>query len=107
MGGLCRLDICLRLEQGWDRKVIHLNLLFQSVLYPQACDDQGGEEQFFTGLKPELSNRYADYIMTPEMEYTIQLAVGSDVVTGLIVPTCQMPNGETYTGGMKLTFQRP
>jgi hypothetical protein len=67
----------------------------------------GGEEQFFTGLKPELSNCYADYIMTPEMEYTIQLAIGSDVVTGLIVPTCQMPNGETYTGGMKLTFQRP
>ena len=106
MGGLCRLDICLRLAQGWDRKFIQLNLLFQSVLYPQACADQGGEEQFFTGLKPELSNRYADYIMTPEMEYTIQLAIGSDVITGLIAPTCQMPNGETYTGGMKLTFQR-
>ena len=37
----------------------------------------GGEEQFFAGLKPELSNCYADYIMTPEMEYTIQLAIGS------------------------------
>lgn len=67
----------------------------------------GGEEQFFIGPKPELSNCYADYIMTPEMEYTIQLAVGSDVLTGLIAPTCQMPNGETFTGGMKLTFQRP
>jgi len=41
------------------------------------------------------------------MAYTIQLAIGSDVVTELIVPTYQMPNGETYTGGMKLTFQRP
>ena len=67
----------------------------------------GGEEQFFTGLKPELGNCYADYIMTPETEYTIQLAIGSDVATGLIIPTCQMPNGETYTGGMKLTVQRP
>jgi|APDOM4702015248_1054824.scaffolds.fasta_scaffold124467_2 hypothetical protein len=67
----------------------------------------GGEGQFFTGLKPELSHCYADYIMTPEMAYTIQLAIGSDVVTELIVPTYQMPNGETYTGGMKLTFQRP
>jgi hypothetical protein len=36
----------------------------------------------------------------------IQLAMGSDVATGLIAPTCQMPNGETYVGGMKLTFQR-
>jgi hypothetical protein len=37
----------------------------------------------------------------------IQLAIGSDVATGLIAPTCQMPNGEAYVGGMKLTFQRP
>jgi hypothetical protein len=37
----------------------------------------------------------------------IQLAIGSDVATGLIAPTGQMPNGETYLGGMKLTFQRP
>ena len=48
-----------------------------------------------------------DYIMTPETEYTIQLAIESDVATGLIAPTCQMPNGETYVGGMKLSFQRP
>jgi hypothetical protein len=67
----------------------------------------GGEEQFFTGLKPELGNGYADYMMTPETEYTIQLAVGSDVATGLVAPTCQASNGETFTGGMKLTFQRP
>jgi hypothetical protein len=107
LGRLCRLDICLRLEQGWDRKFIHLNLLFQSVLYPQACADQGDEEQFFTGLKPELSNCYADYFTTPEMEYTIQPVIGSDVVTGLIAPTCQIPNVETYTDGMKLTVQRP
>lgn len=67
----------------------------------------GGEEQFFTGLKPELGNGYADYIMTPETEYTIQLAIGSDVATGLVAPTCQASNGQTFTGGMKLTFQRP
>jgi len=67
----------------------------------------GGEEQFFTGLKPELGNGYADYIMTPNTEYTIQLAIGSDVATGLIAPTCQAPDGQAFTGGMKLTFQRP
>jgi len=67
----------------------------------------GGEEQFFTGLKPELGNGYADYIMIPETEYTIQLAIGSDVAADLVAPTCQESNGDTFTGGMKLTFQRP
>jgi hypothetical protein len=67
----------------------------------------GGEEQFFTGLKPELGNGYADYTMTPNIAYTIQLAAGSDVATGLTTPTCQSQSGETFFGGIKLTFQQP
>ena len=67
----------------------------------------GGKEQFFTGLKPELGNGYADYIMTPGTTYTVQLARGSDVALGLSTPTCQRPNGETFAGGIKLTFQQP
>lgn len=67
----------------------------------------GGAEQFFTGLKPEMGNGYADFIMTPEVSYTVQLAAGSDIATGLVGPTCQASNGETFLGGMKLTFQQP
>lgn len=67
----------------------------------------GGKEQFFTGLKPELGNGYADYTMTPEITYSIQLAQGSDVALGITAPTCQSPNGETFLGGIKLTFQQP
>ena len=67
----------------------------------------GGGEQFFTGLKPELGNGYADYLMTPEVMYTVRLAPGSDVATGLTPPTCQAPNGESFFGGIKLTFQQP
>jgi len=66
-----------------------------------------GEEQFFTGLKPELGNGYADYAMTPNTTYTLQLGSGSDIATGLISPTCQTPSGETFTGGFKITFQQP
>ncbi|HJS20132.1 MAG TPA: hypothetical protein VJ785_15395 [Anaerolineales bacterium] len=68
---------------------------------------EGGEEHFFTGLKPELGNGYADSIMTPDVAYTVQLAVGSDIATGLTPPTCQTESGENYFGGIKLTFQRP
>lgn len=68
---------------------------------------EGGAENFFTGLKPELGNGYADYIMTPDITYTVQLRLGSDIASGLTAPTCQTPSGETFLGGIKLTFQQP
>jgi len=67
----------------------------------------GGKEQFFTGLKPELGNGYADFIMTTDTTYTIQLARGSDVALGITAPTCQTSSGEAFLGGIKLTFQQP
>ena len=67
----------------------------------------GGEEKFFTGFKPEIGNGYADLIMTPNITYTVQLARGSDIVSGLATSTCQTSNGETFFGGIKLTFQQP
>lgn len=68
---------------------------------------EGGTENFFTGLKPELGNGYADYIMTPDIIYTVQLRLGSDIAAGLSTPTCQTPDGITFFGGIKLTFQQP
>lgn len=67
----------------------------------------GGEEKFFTGLKPELGNGYADFIMSPNATYAVQLGLGSDVASGLIAPACQTSSGDSFTGGYKLTFQQP
>jgi hypothetical protein len=68
---------------------------------------ENGEERFFTGLKPELGNGYADFIMTPAVSYSVQLASGSEVANGLVAPTCQNSGGESNYGGIKLTFQQP
>ncbi len=68
---------------------------------------EGGEEEFFTGLKPELGNGYADFIMDPNTTYTVQLGAGSDIASGLTTSTCQTSDGETFLGGIKLTFQQP
>ena len=68
---------------------------------------EGGAENFFTGLKPELGNGYADYTMSPDVIYTLQLRSGSDIASGLSIPTCQTRGGETFSGGIKLTFQEP
>lgn len=65
-----------------------------------------GEDTFFTGLKPEIGNGYADFIMAPDVAYTVQLAIGSDIAAGLTAPTCESPNGP-FNGGFKLTFQQP
>jgi hypothetical protein len=68
--------------------------------------DTGGEE-FFTGLKPELGNGYADFLMFPNTSHAVQLALGSEIATNLVPPTCQTPSGENFLGGYKLTFQQP
>lgn len=68
---------------------------------------EGGEEEFFTGLKPELGNGYADFIMEPGTTYTVQLGAGSDIASGLAASTCPGSDGEAYLGGVKLTFQQP
>lgn len=67
----------------------------------------GGEDRFFTGLKPELGNGYADFIMTPDVVYSLQLGAGSDVASGIAAPVCQTEDGGTYLGGFKLIFQEP
>jgi len=68
--------------------------------------DTGGEE-FFTGLKPELGNGYADFLMFPNTSHAVQLAVGSEIATNLVPPACETPSGESYLGGYKLVFQQP
>ncbi len=67
----------------------------------------GGEEHFFTGLKPELGNGYADILLRPETTYTLSVAGSSTLVTDLIAPLCKRPDGETYLGSIKVILQRP
>jgi hypothetical protein len=68
---------------------------------------ESGEEQFFTGLKPELGNGYADFSMQPDTTYSVQLELGSEIATNLTSPACRAPGGEAFNGGLKLTFQQP
>jgi len=67
----------------------------------------GGEEHFFTGFKPDIKNGYADYIMQANVAYTIRIAESGTPVPDLTAPTCTDSSGQTYTGGLHLTFQQP
>jgi hypothetical protein len=66
----------------------------------------GGEESFFTGLKPEINNGYADFLMDSNTQYSIRLASGGEAVNGLSAPLCNK-EGEEYLGSIKLIFQQP
>jgi hypothetical protein len=67
----------------------------------------GGEEHFFTGLKPELGNGYADFVMSPDVEYALTLSNGATRVTGMTASVCTATNGSTFIGGIHLEFTQP
>jgi hypothetical protein len=67
----------------------------------------GKEEHFFTGLKPELGNGYADFAMDENKNYSLRLAAGSVAVSGLGAPPCQDDDGNHYWGSVRLRFEQP
>ena len=67
----------------------------------------GGEEHFFTGFKPDIANGYADYIMQADVTYTVRIAESGTPVSNLTAPSCTDSSGQTYLGGIHLTFQQP
>jgi hypothetical protein len=66
-----------------------------------------GEDRTFTGLKPDISNGYADFVMERGLSYSLIVGRSFPPVSGLEAPACADSAGETYTGGLKLKFQQP
>ncbi|MFH1185115.1 MAG: hypothetical protein V1755_08770 [Chloroflexota bacterium] len=66
-----------------------------------------GEERFFTGLQPEISDGYADYSMQAGTSYSLQVARLGLPVSGLSAPVCTGAGGRTYVGGLQLTYEAP
>ena len=68
---------------------------------------EGGEDHFFTGLKPELGLGYADFNMTPGVVYSFHLEGGEQEVDDLSAAECQAEDGSRYWGSWRLTFIQP
>ena len=68
---------------------------------------EGGEDHFFSGLKPELGLGYADFAMTPGVVYSLRLADGGQPISDLTPAECETPRGERYWGAWQLLFNRP
>jgi hypothetical protein len=66
----------------------------------------GGEESFFTGLKPEINDGYADFLMQQNAIYSVRLASGGEPANDLAAPICNQ-DGEEYLGQIQIIFQQP
>lgn len=60
-----------------------------------------GQDRFFTGFRPDESPGYADFVMAPNVSYSVALAAGSPTIGGLRIEPCT--SGQP--GGWELTFQ--
>jgi hypothetical protein len=71
----------------------------------------GGQDMFYTGLKPQQGSGYADFSMTPGVTYTLRLGDGGAPVENLTAAVCPAPTGATstqaYPGGVLLEFGAP
>jgi hypothetical protein len=67
-----------------------------------------GNDHFFTGLKPELGPGYGDFVMQPNVDYTVYLASNpAAAVAGLTTEMCTGTEGQTYSGSWQLLFSQP
>jgi hypothetical protein len=66
-----------------------------------------GQDQFFTGLKPDLGIGFGDFTLDPETTYTVQLAESDAIATGLRAEVCPGDSGESHFGSWQLTFVQP
>lgn len=65
------------------------------------------EEHFFTGVKPEMGMGYADFIMTPEVVYSLRLVAGGEIFPDLTPVECETATSTRYWGSWLLVFEQP
>ena len=68
---------------------------------------QGGEDTFFTGLKPDIDLGYADFVMSPDLTYSLRVLDGGQPITGIKAPRCTDQNGQAYWGGWSFRLAQP
>lgn len=68
---------------------------------------EGGQDLFFTGLKPEKGAGYADFAPEPGTLYTLRLGENGELVTDLAGLMCTPASGAPYWGAWLLKFVQP
>ncbi len=70
-------------------------------------DWNGGRDRFFTGLKPERDDGYADFTMKPDLQYTVSLPGQSDTSSPLATQACtDKQTNSTALSSFRVYFRR-
>jgi hypothetical protein len=64
-------------------------------------------ETFFTGLKPDLGDGYADFEVEPGVTYTVELPENRTLVEELQVQQCGGDGEQTYWGSWEIYITHP
>jgi hypothetical protein len=67
----------------------------------------GGEERFYTGLKPEKGLGYADFELDPNFVYSARLGESGAPLGNLGSVSCNNSAGEVYWGALLLRYGQP
>lgn len=67
----------------------------------------GGQDVFYTGYFPEISSGYADFSMTPAINYSVRIGEIGEVIENISAPECSDDNGNQYWGSISLLFAEP
>lgn len=67
---------------------------------------ENGENQFYTGLYPEIDAGYADFQMQPGVKYSLRVGDSGETISSIEAKTCEGDDGGTtgLLGGWKLRF---
>lgn len=66
-----------------------------------------GQDTFFTGFYPEISQGYADFSMTPGSLYSVNVGEIGEMVTDLTSPECTDDSDAKFPGSIYLRFDVP
>jgi len=67
----------------------------------------GGQDRFFTGLKPELGLGYGDFVLEPNLDYTVRLTSDPAAEYPVRSEPCADPNGRQTATTVQLIFRQP
>jgi hypothetical protein len=67
----------------------------------------GGEERFYTGLKSEKGLGYADYSLSPDFVYSLQIGESGAPLGNISAVSCTGSQGAVYWGALHLNYGQP
>ena len=67
----------------------------------------GGEERFYTGLKPDKGLGYADYSLSPDFVYSLHLGESGAPLGNISAVSCTGSQGAAFWGALRLNYGQP